>query len=178
MSPIPRLCSLLIICSLSAIVAQTCTCLHWWFWHPGSAVPKKGTEQWDVIVLKCAQQETLLHHALRPRLQGLNGLIEFSCSLQFIINQVSLWLPVLPSQLVKKNKGKGKKKGKKEKQQLQNIHCAIVWTRKRKKCPQWPWNWQGSPTWLPAFGLSCRAVSPSLSQRSPVYNHRSKWWKA
>ena len=58
---------------------------------------QKGTEQWDVIVLKCAQQEVLLRQLSGPELQGLAGLMELSCSLQFIINQVLLSLPALPS---------------------------------------------------------------------------------
>lgn len=33
---------------------------------------QKGTEQWDVIVLKCTQQEALLLlHALRPQALGI-----------------------------------------------------------------------------------------------------------
>lgn len=32
---------------------------------------QKGTEQWDVIVLKCTQQEALLRHALRPQALGI-----------------------------------------------------------------------------------------------------------
>lgn len=35
-------CSLLIICSLSVIVARTCTFFRWWLWHPHRALPKKA----------------------------------------------------------------------------------------------------------------------------------------
>lgn len=39
---------------------------------------QKGTEQCDVIVLKCVQQEALLQHALRPQASGvgwINGIL-------------------------------------------------------------------------------------------------------
>lgn len=138
---------------------------------------RKGTEQWDVIVLKCAQQEALLHHALRPRLYRLKGLMEFSCSLQFIINQVLPWLLVLPAQLLKKNKGEEKRK---EKRQPQNIHCITIWTGKREK--KMPWvtmKLTGLPNMASGLQFVMRSCLPFTPPPfSPVYNHRSKWWKA
>lgn len=69
---------------------------------PSRVSTQKGTEQWDVIVLKCAQQEASLGQLSGPqqtpaRLQGLARWMEFSYSLQFITNQVLLLLPALPS---------------------------------------------------------------------------------
>lgn len=38
---------------------------------PSQGSTQKGTEQWDVIVLKCVQQEAILRHALRPQASGI-----------------------------------------------------------------------------------------------------------
>lgn len=38
---------------------------------PSQGSTQKGTEQWDVIVLKCAHQEALLGGALRPQALGI-----------------------------------------------------------------------------------------------------------
>lgn len=77
---------------------------------PSQGSTQKGAEQWDVIVLKCAQQKALLQQAFRPQALEIERINGVHCSIQFIINQVLLSLPILPSPA---SKGKIFSKGKK-----------------------------------------------------------------
>lgn len=53
------------------LVCNCCTNMHFlslMILAPSQGSTQKGPEQWDVIVLKCAQQEALLQHISGPRL--------------------------------------------------------------------------------------------------------------
>lgn len=89
---------------------------------------QKGTEQWDVIVLKCAQQKAFLGQLSDPSQPppGFRAwLDEWSSAVVYSLSPTKYCSCCQPSplQLLKKNKGVEKRK---EKRQPQNIHCITI----------------------------------------------------
>lgn len=95
---------------------------------PSRGSTQKGTEQWDVIVLKCAQQEAFLGQLSGPPQPppGFGAwLDEWSSAVVYSLSPTKYCSCCQPSplQLLKKNKGIEKRK---EKRQPRNIHCATI----------------------------------------------------
>lgn len=93
-------CSLLIVCSLSVIVAWTCIFADDFGTLTG-LYPKRhwtmGCDCFEMCPTGSLSRTALRSPAIPARLWGLARWMEFSGSLQFITNQVLLLLPALPS---------------------------------------------------------------------------------
>lgn len=62
---------------------------------PSQGSTQKGTEQWDVIVLKSAQQEALLQHSQAPGFPGIGRINGVQLSLT-VYQQPSVSLAACP----------------------------------------------------------------------------------
>lgn len=108
-------CSLLIVCSLSVIVAWTCTFFRWWFWHPHGALPKKALNNgmwlfWNVPNRKPLSDSSQVPSKPPPGFRA--WLDEWSSAIVYSLSPTKYCSCCQPSplQLLRKNKGIEKRK--------------------------------------------------------------------